>query len=49
MDEHPPTILGKVFIFLATVAAGLLIVAGVVAALLSTCIEVGRPLLESGK
>jgi len=49
MDEHPPTVLGKVFIFLLTVAVGLLIVAGLVLGLFSACIEVAKPLVESGK
>ena len=47
MDKHPPSILEGVFILLVTVVTGLLIVAGVIAALYSSCIEIGGPLIES--
>ena len=47
MDERPPSILERVFILLIVVAVGLLIVAGVLAALFTSCIEVGGPLFES--
>jgi predicted membrane chloride channel (bestrophin family) len=39
MDEHPPSLLQKIAIVIATMLVGLVIVAGFVAAVLSVLIE----------
>lgn len=47
MNAHPPSIMERFYILFLTVLAGLLIVAGIVAAMVSSCIEVGGPVIES--
>jgi len=48
MDENPPSLLTGILIFVGTILVGWVIIAGIIVALFSSCIEIAKPIVESG-